>query len=402
VGSGKTVVAMLAASIAIGNGYQVALMAPTEILAEQHYRTVQSFFQKVRIPVALLTGSLKGADRKSILTGLKHGDIPLVVGTHALIQEAVEYHSLGLAIIDEQHRFGVLQRGALSDKGENIDVLVMTATPIPRTMSMTIYGDLDVSIIDELPANRQPIVTRKVNVNKLDRVYEFIGKQLQDGRQCYVVYPLIEESEKMDLQAASQGYEYLQKVFSDFKLGLLHGRMSRDEKEAVMKQFEAGEIQMLVSTTVIEVGIDVPNATIMLIENAERFGLTQLHQLRGRVGRGEHKSYCILVNRSKGGEESSTAEQRLSIMVETSNGFKIADEDLKLRGPGEIFGTKQSGFPDLKIADFVEDQDILRLARKAAFEVVSEDPSLKTENNQNLRAHFVSRYREQWELSQIS
>lgn len=402
VGSGKTVVAMLAASIAIGNGYQVALMAPTEILAEQHYRTVQSFFQKVRIPVALLTGSLKGADRKSILTGLKHGDIPLVVGTHALIQEAVEYHSLGLAIIDEQHRFGVLQRGALSDKGENIDVLVMTATPIPRTMSMTIYGDLDVSIIDELPANRQPIVTRKVNVNKLDRVYEFIGKQLQDGRQCYVVYPLIEESEKMDLQAASQGYEYLQKVFSDFQLGLLHGRMSRDEKEAVMKQFEAGEIQMLVSTTVIEVGIDVPNATIMLIENAERFGLTQLHQLRGRVGRGEHKSYCILVNRSKGGEESSTAEQRLSIMVETSNGFKIADEDLKLRGPGEIFGTKQSGFPDLKIADFVEDQDILRLARKAAFEVVSEDPSLKTENNQNLRAHFVSRYREQWELSQIS
>lgn len=402
VGSGKTVVAMLAASIAIGNGYQVALMAPTEILAEQHFRTVQSFFQEVRIPVALLTGSLKGGDRKSILTGLKHGDIPLVVGTHALIQEAVEYHSLGLAIIDEQHRFGVLQRGALSDKGENIDVLVMTATPIPRTMSMTLYGDLDVSTIDELPANRQPIVTRKVNVNKLDRVYKFIAEELNAGRQCYVVYPLIEESEKMDLKAATQGYEYLQKVFSKFELGILHGRMSRDEKEAVMKQFEAREIQMLVSTTVIEVGIDVPNATIMLIENAERFGLTQLHQLRGRVGRGKHKSYCILVNRSKGGEESSTAEQRLSIMVETSNGFKIADEDLKLRGPGEIFGTKQSGFPDLKIADFVEDQDILRLARKAAFEVVNEDPYLKTESNKKLKEHFVSRYHEQWELSQIS
>ncbi|MCF7804472.1 MAG: ATP-dependent DNA helicase RecG [Candidatus Marinimicrobia bacterium] len=401
VGSGKTVVAMLAASIAVGNGYQVAFMAPTEILAEQHYRTVQSYFRKLKVPVALLTGSQKGKDRKSILNGLKHGDIPIVVGTHALIQEGVAFDSLGLAIIDEQHRFGVLQRGELSEKGDNIDVLVMTATPIPRTMALTIYGDLDVSTIDELPAGRKQIVTRKVSVAKLDKVYEFVKQELSKGRQCYVVYPLVEESEKMDLQAATQGYEYLQEVFSEFTVGLLHGRMKADEKEEVMARFEANEIQMLVSTTVIEVGIDVPNATIMLIENAERFGLTQLHQLRGRVGRGEHQSFCILVNRNKGAN-NGTAEQRLSIMVETSNGFKIADEDLKIRGPGEMFGTKQSGFPDLKIADFIDDADLLYLARNAAFDLVKEDPKLRNESYANLKTHFVRHYKKQWELSHIS
>lgn len=401
VGSGKTVVAMLAASIAVGNGYQVAFMAPTEILAEQHYRTVQSYFRKLKVPVALLTGSLKGKDRKSILTGLKHGDIPIVVGTHALIQEGVAFDALGLAIIDEQHRFGVLQRGELNKKGDNIDVLVMTATPIPRTMSLTVYGDLDVSTIDELPADRQKIITKKVPVNKLDSVYRFIKDELDKDRQCYVVYPLIEESEKTDLQAATQGYEYLQQVFSDYEVALLHGRMNADEKEEIMRRFEANEIQMLVSTTVIEVGIDVPNATIMLIENAERFGLTQLHQLRGRVGRGAHKSYCILVQRNKG-SNNETAEQRLSIMVETTDGFRIADEDLKIRGPGEMFGTKQSGFPDLKIADFINDKDLLYLARNAAFDLVKKDPTLESDDYSNLKSHFVTHYKEQWKLSHIS
>jgi len=402
VGSGKTVVAMLAASIAVGNGYQVALMAPTEILAEQHYRTVRGFFQQLRVPVALLTGSLKGADRKSILTGLKHGDIPFIVGTHALIQAVVDYHRLGLAIIDEQHRFGVLQRGELAGKGTNIDVLVMTATPIPRTMAMTLYGDLDVSVIDEMPANRQAIVTRKIGPGKLARVYQFIKEELHQGRQCYVVYPLIEESEKMDLRAATQGFETLQKEFAGFEVDILHGRLSQEEKEDRMRRFERNEIQVLVSTTVIEVGIDVPNATCMLIENAERFGLTQLHQLRGRVGRGEHRSYCILVNRAGKQDESSAAEQRLSIMVEFNDGFKIADEDLKLRGPGEFFGTRQSGFPDLKIADFMNDTDLLYLARNAAFDVVHDDPRLDGDDHVKLKQHFLDHYREQYELSHIS
>lgn len=400
VGSGKTAVAMLIASVAIGNGYQVAFMAPTEILAEQHYRTIQSYFRKIKVPVALLTGSIKGNDRKSILNGLKYGDIPLVVGTHALIQEGVEFDSLGLAIIDEQHRFGVLQRGALAEKGMNIDVLVMTATPIPRTMSLTVYGDLDISIIDEIPSGRQGIITKKVGVAKLDVVYDFIREKLGEGRQCFVVYPLIEESEKMDLQAATQGFEQLQKVLSGYEVGLLHGRMTAEEKEAVMRQFESMELQILVSTTVIEVGIDVPNATVMLIENAERFGLTQLHQLRGRVGRSSHQSYCILVNRSKG-QNSELAEHRLDILVKFSDGFKIADEDLKIRGPGEIFGTKQSGFPELKIADYLEDGDLLRMARKAAFTLVSNDPRLARPEHEQLRAHFRSHYAEQWKMSQI-
>jgi len=400
VGSGKTAVAMLVASIAIGNGFQVAFMAPTEILAEQHYRTIQSYFNKIKVPVALLTGSVKGADRKSILNGLKYGDIPMVVGTHALIQEGVNFDSLGLAIIDEQHRFGVLQRGALTEKGMNLDVLVMTATPIPRTMSLTLYGDLDISVIDEMPANRQEIMTKKVSVAKLDAVYDFIREELQKGRQCFVVYPLIEESEKMDLQAATQGYELLQKGFSEFEVGLLHGRMSADEKETIMKEFESNKLQVLVSTTVIEVGIDVPNATIMLIENAERFGLTQLHQLRGRVGRGDHRSYCILVNRSKS-QNSELAEHRLNILVKSSDGFQIADEDLKIRGPGEIFGTKQSGFPELKIADYLEDGELLRLARQSAFALVNEDPRLAAQEHVNLKEHFKARYSEQWKVSQI-
>jgi len=402
VGSGKTVVAMLAASIAIGNGYQVAFMAPTEILAEQHYRTVRSYFQRLKVPVALLTGSLRNSDRKSILNGLKHGDIPFVVGTHALIQEAVEYHSLGLAVIDEQHRFGVLQRGELIRKGANIDTLVMTATPIPRTMAMTLYGDLDVSVIDELPADRQQIHTRQVTPRKLKKVYQFIRDLLKAGQQCYVVYPLIEESESSDLQAATNGYESLQKAFEEFTVELLHGRMSQEEKEERMRRFEHNEIRILVSTTVIEVGIDVPNATVMLIENAERFGLTQLHQLRGRVGRGTEKSYCVLVNRAQGNTDSSDAEQRLSIMVETNDGFRIADEDLKLRGPGDFFGTKQSGFPDLKIANFLEDRDLLQLARKGAFELVKQDPDLTDAAHEKLKNHFQHQYREQWELGYIS
>jgi len=400
VGSGKTMVAMLAASIAIGNGYQVALMAPTEILAEQHFRTVRSYFDRLKVPVALLTGSVTGSERESILHGLKQGDIPFIVGTHALIQEGIDYNSLGLAIIDEQHRFGVLQRGALREKGEHMDVLVMTATPIPRTMALTIYGDLDISVIDELPSGRRNIITKQVRVNKLDRVYDFIRKQLDEGRQCYVVYPLIEDSEKSDLQAATRGYEYLKNVFDDYEVGLLHGRMKAEEKETIMRQFEANDLQVLVSTTVIEVGIDVPNATVMLIENAERFGLTQLHQLRGRVGRSSRQSYCILVNRSDGGT-SELAERRLSVMVETTDGFRIAEEDLQIRGPGDFFGTRQSGFPDLKIADFIADADLLYLGRKAAFELVSQDPALKKPEHSKMKNHFITHYHDQWELSQI-
>lgn len=402
VGSGKTVVAMLAASVAIGNGYQVAFMAPTEILAEQHYRTVRSYFRRLKVPVALLTGSLKNSDRKSILNGLKHGDIPFVVGTHALIQEAVDYHSLGLAIIDEQHRFGVLQRGELIRKGSNIDTLVMTATPIPRTMAMTLYGDLDVSVIDEMPADRQKIHTRQVTPQKLKKVYQFIRDLLNDGQQCYVVYPLIEESESSDLQAATNGFESLQEEFGEFTVELLHGRMPQEEKEERMRRFEQNEIQILVSTTVIEVGIDVPNATVMLIENAERFGLTQLHQLRGRVGRGKEKSYCILVNRARGKTDTSDAEQRLSIMVKTNDGFRIADEDLNLRGPGDFFGTKQSGFPELKIANFIEDRDLLHMARRGAFELINQDPDLTDSAHIQLKHHFLQQYREQWELGYIS
>ncbi|MCF7797122.1 MAG: ATP-dependent DNA helicase RecG [Lentisphaeria bacterium] len=389
VGSGKTVVSLLSAAIAAGNGFQTALMAPTEILAEQHYQNAVKFFEGTQIRPVLLTGSNTPAQKKEIYKALKSGYYHLAVGTHALIQGKVEFKNLQLVIIDEQHRFGVVQRGDLIEKAADADVLVMTATPIPRTLSMTIYGDLSVSILDEMPKNRQPIITRRVDVAKLRAVYDFVRQEIQAGRQAFVVYPLIEESEKIDLEAATKGFDYLSKqVFPEFKLALLHGRMTSAEKDVVMASFAKNETQILVSTTVIEVGIDYPNATVMVIENAERFGLTQLHQLRGRIGRGKHRSVCVLVQRKPNPEST----HRLEIMVKTSDGFKIAEEDLKIRGTGDLFGTRQHGLPNLKLADLVTDADILRAARKAAFEVVDDDPQLRKSQHTGLRQVVLTEF----------
>lgn len=391
VGSGKTVVALLTASIAIGNGLQAALMAPTEILAEQHYRVLSQLAAPAGIKVRLLMGGQAKGERAQILQEIKAGTAELVVGTHALIQENVEFQRLALVIIDEQHRFGVLQRGQLIAKGFNPDVLVMTATPIPRTLSLTLYGDMDISILDELPARKGKIHTRLVNETQLDKVYQYIREQVRKGRQAYIVYPLIEESEKLDLQAAIQGYEYLkQKVFPEFEVDLLHGAMSTAEKDAVMRRFQQGTIAILVSTTVIEVGVDNPNATIMLIENAERFGLTQLHQLRGRIGRGTLDGICILVERKR----SELSHQRLSTILATTDGFEISEVDLKLRGPGEFYGVRQHGFPKMKIADLIEDSELLNIARRMAQQLIKEDPHLRRPENQPVRERLLANYRQ--------
>lgn len=398
VGSGKTIVALIAASIPIGYGKQAAFMAPTEVLATQHFRKLENLCKFAGIKTALLISDLPKKEKDETNEKIKNGEIQLVFGTHALIQKTVDFADLGFVVIDEQHRFGVLQRGELMKKAKTPpDTLVMTATPIPRTMAMTTYGDLDISIIDELPAGRIPIITKKVSTAKLPKVMDFIRKKVGEGRQVYVVYPLIEESEKMDWEAAEKGYEKLCKVFPEFEVALLHGRMKRNEKDEVMTDFAERKIQILVSTTVIEVGVDVQNATIMMIENAERFGLTQLHQLRGRVGRGDEQSYCILVER----KSSELSWQRLAVIVGTTDGFKIAEEDLRLRGPGELFGTRQHGLPELKIADLAEDQAILRQARKSAFELVQNDPKLQDKSNENLRNYFIENYRSQLAISKI-
>lgn len=364
VGSGKTIVAAQAIAVAIENGYQTALMVPTEILAEQHARNLKRIFERTSYRVELLTGSLSAKEKRLLQAAISEGEVDLAVGTHALIQDNVEFMRLGLVVIDEQHRFGVLQRAQLIRRGYNPDVLVMTATPIPRSLAMTVYGDLDVSIIDELPPGRTPVDTRVRGEEAREKVYSFIASQLEQGRQCYIVYPLVDESEKLDLMAATKMADHLQKeVFPKARVGLLHGRMKQAEKEEVMSRFLAGEVQVLVSTTVIEVGVDVPNASVMLIEHAERFGLSQLHQLRGRVGRGSAKSYCILMS---SGAKTREATERLKVMEQTNDGFKIAEKDLELRGPGEIMGTRQSGEQLFRVANIVRDRNLLDAARKEA------------------------------------
>lgn len=374
VGAGKTVVAVVAMLAAIQAGYQAALMAPTEVLAEQHYKKLVSWFNLLHLPVELLTGSTKTAKRKQILPQLETGELPVLVGTHALIQDPVNFHKLGLIVIDEQHRFGVGQRAKLQQKGEAPHVMTMTATPIPRTLALTLHGDLDVSQIDELPPGRQGIQTSVLSGKDRKQAYELIRREVAQGRQVYVVLPLIEESEKLDLKSAIEEYQRLQDVvFPEFTVGLLHGRMSSAEKEAAIGSFRDGETQIIVSTTVVEVGVDVPNATVMLIENAERFGLSQLHQLRGRVGRGADKSYCILMTHPKA---TSDARQRLNVMEQSQDGFLIAEMDMRLRGPGQVLGTRQSGLPDFALASLVEDQEILVLARNAAEKAIAQDATL--------------------------
>ena len=382
VGAGKTIVAVFAILAALQSSYQAALMAPTEVLAEQHYRKLVPWFNQLYLPVELLTGSTKKAKREEIHRQLITGELPLLVGTHALIQDPVNFQKLGLVVIDEQHRFGVQQRAKLLAKGKSPHVLTMTATPIPRTLALTLHGDLDVSQIDELPPGRQAIQTTALTGKERTQAYDLIRREVAQGRQVYIIFPMIEESEKLDVKAAVEEHEKLsEKVFPDFNIGLLHGRMSSAEKDEVLTAFRDNEYQIIVSTTVIEVGVDVPNATVMLIENAERFGLSQLHQLRGRVGRGSHKSYCLLMSSSK----TPDAKQRLSVLEQSQDGFFISEMDLRFRGPGTVLGTRQSGLPDFALASLVEDQEVLELARLAAEKIIVADknlgglPSLKKE-----------------------
>ena len=383
VGSGKTLVALLAMLLAIDNHCQACIMAPTEILAAQHYATIKGFLKDMPVQVALLTGSTKKKERNRILPAIANGEIQIVVGTHALIEDSVNFASLGLAIIDEQHRFGVEQRSRLWTKNVIVPhVLVMTATPIPRTLAMTLYGDLDVSVIDELPPGRKPVLTVHRYDNKKAQLYDFLRKEIRLGRQVYVVYPLIEGSEKLDYKNLEEGFETFQSVFPEYKVCMVHGRMKPAEKEAEMQKFVSGEAQILMATTVIEVGVNVPNASVMVIESAERFGLSQLHQLRGRVGRGAEQSYCVLVSSYK---LSNETRKRLEIMVNSNNGFEIAEADLRLRGHGDLEGTRQSGEGiDLKIANLAADGQILQYARDMAQEVLNEDPDLLSEANRIL------------------
>ena len=380
VGSGKTLVALMTMLIALDNGYQACLMAPTEILAEQHLQTIRDFLQGMDIRVELLTGIVKGKKRKEILDGLATGDIQILIGTHAVIEDPVAFHRLGVAVIDEQHRFGVAQRAKLWAKSENPPhVLVMTATPIPRTLAMTIYGDLDVSVIDELPPGRKPIQTLHKFDNQLTSLYQSIRRQINLGRQVYIVFPLIKENEKIDLKNLEEGYETLKQAFPEFRLSKIHGRMRSAEKESEMEQFVKGETQILVATTVIEVGVNVPNASVMVILDAQRFGLSQLHQLRGRVGRGCDQSYCILVTGYKLSEET---RKRIDIMCDTNDGFRIAEADLKLRGPGDLEGTQQSGMAfDLKIANIARDGQLVQLARTEAQAIIDADPQCEHPQN---------------------
>ena len=381
VGSGKTLVALMTMLIALDNGYQACIMAPTEILAGQHYETISRFLDGMNVRVELLTGSVKGKKREQILKDLLTGDVHILVGTHAVIEDTVNFSSLGLVVIDEQHRFGVAQRAKLWAKNtQPPHVLVMTATPIPRTLAMTLYGDLDVSVIDELPPGRKPIQTIHQFDNRRGSMYEFMRKQIQEGRQIYIVYPLIQENEKMDIKNLEDGYVNICQAFPEYKVSKVHGKMRPADKEEEMQRFLRNETQIMVATTVIEVGVNVPNASVMVIENAERFGLSQLHQLRGRVGRGADQSYCILVT---GYKLSDDTRKRIDIMVQTCDGFEIAEADLKLRGPGDLEGTQQSGVAfDLKIADLARDGQLLQYVREIAEQLLEDDPQAnKPENN---------------------
>ena len=390
VGSGKTVVALLALANCVLNGYQGALMAPTEILAEQHFISLNETLSPFGINVGLLVGSLTKKQKENVLQRVKDNEIDILIGTHALIEDKVEFNNLGIVITDEQHRFGVRQRNKLSEKGYNPDILVMTATPIPRTLALILYGDLDISIIDELPPGRQPIETLAVYKDKREKAYNsLVRSEVQKGRQVYIVCPLVEESEAIEAKAAVDLVEELKsEFFSDLRLGLLHGKMKPSEKDETMKKFKNKELDILVSTTVIEVGVNVPNATLMIIENAERFGLAQLHQLRGRVGRGSHKSYCILIYSSK----SEVCSQRMSIMEETTDGFKISQKDLEIRGPGEFFGTRQHGLPELKVANIFKHMKILKIAQQEARYIISEDPKLNNYENEKIKKEILKKF----------
>lgn len=402
VGSGKTLVALMTALLAFDNGFQASLMAPTEILAIQHYNTIVKMLTGLGVKVALLTGSTKKAERKKIHEQLESGELQLLIGTHALIEDTVSFSRLGLVIIDEQHRFGVAQRAKLWKKNKLIPphILVMTATPIPRTLAMTLYGDLDVSVIDELPPGRKPIDTRHYFENRRKQVYEFIRGQIEAGRQAYIVYPLISESERMDYKNLEDGYELMKQVFPRYQLSMVHGKMKPAEKDAEMQLFKEGKTQIMVATTVIEVGVDVPNASIMVIESSERFGLSQLHQLRGRVGRGAEQSYCLLMSSYKISNES---RKRLETMVRTNDGFEIAEVDLQLRGPGDIEGTQQSGLGvNLNIANLGKDREILRIARNVASDILSDDPRLEKDENKLLLYHYQKMKNTEFNWSVIS
>jgi ATP-dependent DNA helicase RecG len=395
VGSGKTVVSMTTMVTACDAGYQAAIMAPTEILAAQHFNNIRKWAEELGIRAALLTGNMRAAERKEIGAGVEAGEIGIVVGTHALIQEGVSFKNLGFVVIDEQHRFGVIQRAALREKGLNPDVLVMTATPIPRTLAMTVYGDLDLSVIDEMPPGKKPIKTKVFYEKSREKVYDIIRKEVEKGNQAFIVYPLVEESEALDLKDATSMAAHLRKdIFPDLRVGLIHGRMKGAEKDAVMADFKGRALDILVSTTVIEVGIDIPTASLMVVEHAERFGLSQLHQLRGRVGRSDLDSYCALVARHQG---SMDARKRLRVMEQTNDGFRIAEEDLLIRGPGEFMGTKQSGLPDFRVASILRDAATLNEARREAFLLVEKDPKL--DEHQELKEALMRRWESRLEIA---
>ena len=400
VGSGKTMVALMCMLIALDNNFQACLMAPTEILANQHYSNISRMLSGLNINVRLLTGSKKQGERKEVIEMLESGSLSILIGTHALIEDNVQFRNLGLVVIDEQHRFGVAQRAALWEKNQKTPhVLVMTATPIPRTLAMTLYGDLDVSVIDEMPPGRKPIITKHVYDRDHYKVYNFLKQKIRQGNQVYIVYPLIEESESLDLKNLTDGYKGVVREFPepDFKVGMVHGRMKQQQKDEEMKRFRQKETRILVSTTVIEVGVDVPQATVMIIENADRFGLSQLHQLRGRVGRGSVQSYCILMTPDELGND---ARQRINTMLRTNDGFEIAETDLRLRGPGDLQGTQQSGILNLRIADIIRDEKILKFARNIASDILDDDPGLKLEKNANLAKYVdhMDEHKQNWGL----